>query len=91
MPPSEPSKTLAAAHQRAVESQITAIELAHQMLDRAETPSDRVMGNHSRAMARKTYDSIVGRLTHLHPNDSQARQIDQRLALLKARLEAAHA
>ena len=49
------------------------------------------MGQRSRTMARKTYDSIVGRLTHLHPNDSQARQIDQRLALLKARLEAAHA
>ena len=55
------------AHQLAVECQITAIELAHQMLDRAEKSADWAMANHSRAMARKTYDSIVGLLTHLHP------------------------
>ena len=91
VPPSEPPESLAHAHQLAVECQITAIELAHQMMDRADEPSDRAMAQHSLQTARRTYELIVRRLTHLHPTATQARQIDQRLTSLKARLEAAQA
>jgi hypothetical protein len=72
----------------AIEFLITDLETALVFMDVVQTSGDQEVKQRNHTNAHVAYDTVTGLLSKVKPTAAQRQAIDERLTLLKARLEA---
>ena len=71
-----------------IEFLLTDLETALTFMDVAQTSGDQEIKQRNHKNAHLAYDTVIGLLSKVKPTAAQQQAIDEKLTLLKARLEA---
>jgi ABC-type sugar transport system ATPase subunit len=84
----ETAKSISDANEAGIEMVLSDLDLAETLLDRANVLQDADTIRRNRKNARHAYDTVQNLIVNLTPNSGQKKQLANKMAVLRMRLEA---